>query len=77
MKRNTRRKIQKINKHINRNLFYLSFFVDELIKVEGFGLKTTKLLWEANLKSTNDILNASDAKLLEINNSNRLFIRIR
>lgn len=60
------KKIQKMNKDNNRDPFPLSFFLDELIKLEGVGLKTAKLLWEANLKSSHDVLNASDEKLLQI-----------
>ena len=55
-----------MNKDNNRDSFLLSFFLDELIKLEGVGLKTAKLLWEANLKSSHDVLNASDEKLLQI-----------
>ena len=55
-----------MNKDNNRDHFPLSFFLDELIKLEGVGLKTAKLLWEANLKSSHDVLNASDEKLLQI-----------
>ena len=55
-----------MNKDNNRDPFPLSFFLDELIKIEGNGLKTAKLLWEENLKSSYDVLNASDEKLLQI-----------
>ncbi len=55
-----------MNKDNNRDSFLLSFFLDELIKLEVVGLITAKLLWEANLKSSYDVLNASDKKPLQI-----------
>tara|TARA_Y100000589_G_scaffold294542_1_gene300290 strand:+ start:267 stop:596 length:330 start_codon:yes stop_codon:yes gene_type:complete len=59
-------KISEIKKDNNREPFPLSFFLDELIKLECIGLKTAKLLWEVNLKSSHNVLNASDKKLLQI-----------
>ena len=55
-----------MNKDNNRDPFPLSFFLDELIKLEGARLKTAKLLLKANLKSSHDVLNDSDEKLLQI-----------
>ena len=63
-----------MNKDNNRDPFPLSFFLDELIKLEGVGLKTAKLLWEANLKSSYDVLNASDEKLLQIKGIGKFLI---
>ena len=57
------KRIQIMNKDINKDRSSpLKFFLDELIKLEGVGLKTAKLLWEAYLRSSNNLFNALDEK---------------